>query len=109
VQELYARIQTFDALAPLLEQRVAGLVRLVEVARARLELGEGTRQEVTALAAERAGLAIELSEQRLALHQARLSLARRLGEPPRMQAGASTRGAVRASSPRRKRRGSRRA
>jgi outer membrane protein TolC len=81
VQELYARIQALDALAPLLEQRLAGLVRLVEVAQARLELGEGTRQEVTALAAERAGLAIELSEQRLALHQARLSLARRLGEP----------------------------
>lgn len=81
VQELYVRAQTHDALVALLASRLALLERLRDVVQARLELGEGTRQDVTAFEAERAELDLELSGQRLELHRVRLALARRIGEP----------------------------
>jgi len=80
-RSLYARAQALEALAPLLEGRLATFDRLREVARARLDLGEGTRQELTSIDAERLELAVEASRRKRELGVARLRLARRIGEP----------------------------
>jgi outer membrane protein TolC len=80
-QELYAQVQALDELVPLLEQRLRVFQQVREVARARLELGEGTRHEVTALDSERLQLEVEASRRRQELRLARIALARRIGEP----------------------------
>jgi cobalt-zinc-cadmium efflux system outer membrane protein len=81
VRELYALVQVLEELVPLLENRLSVLDRLREVAEARLELGEGTRHDVTTLDSERLELAVEASRKRQELRLARMSLARRIGEP----------------------------
>ncbi|MCK6570153.1 TolC family protein [Myxococcota bacterium] len=78
---LYANVQALDELVPLLEARLGVFERLREVARARLELGEGTRHDVTTLESERLVLEVELSRRRQELRLARIALARRIGEP----------------------------
>lgn len=81
VQSLYVDVQTLEELFPLLDGRLATLGRLRDVAQARLDLGEGTRQDVTSLEAERMALAVEASRTRQALRLSRITLARRIGEP----------------------------
>jgi outer membrane protein TolC len=78
---LYARVQALEELVPLLGARADVLERLRGVAEARLELGLGTRHEVSAIDAERLEAALELSERRRELASARISLAARIGEP----------------------------
>ena len=81
VRDLYANAQVLEELVPLLEGRLSVLDRLREVAQARLDLGEGTRHDVTTLDSERLELAVEASRRRQELRLARMSLARRIGEP----------------------------
>jgi outer membrane protein TolC len=81
VRGLYAGAQVLEELVPALEGRLAVLDRLREVAQARLDLGEGTRHDVTALDSRRLELAVEVSQRRAELRLARLALARRIGEP----------------------------
>jgi outer membrane protein TolC len=80
-QELYAQVQALDELVPLLEQRLEVFQRVRDVAQTRLELGEGTRHDVTALDTERVELEVEASRRRQELQLARITLARRIGEP----------------------------
>ncbi len=80
-QELYASGQVLEEFVLLLEARVAVLGRFREVLQVRLELGEGTRHDVTTLDAERMELDVEASQRRRELRLARLALARRIGEP----------------------------
>ncbi len=81
VQGRYADVQALEELVPLLDARLFVLDRLREVAQARLDLGEGTRQDVTTLDAERLELSVEAAQVRRELRLARLALARRIGEP----------------------------
>jgi outer membrane protein TolC len=81
VRDLYADAQALEELVPLLESRLSVLGRLREVAAARLELGEGTRHDVTTLDSESLELAVETSRRCQDLRIARMALARRIGEP----------------------------
>lgn len=81
VQARYAEVQALEELVPVLEGRLELLGRLRDVAQARLDIGEGTRQDVTALEAERTLLAVDIAAQRQELNLARLGLARALGDP----------------------------
>jgi outer membrane protein TolC len=81
VQDLYASVQVLEELVPLLEDRLSVLDRLRAVAQARLELGEGTRHDVTTLDSERLELAVEASRTRQELRLARVALTHRIGEP----------------------------
>lgn len=81
VQERYAAVQTSDRLLPLLEGRLELLRRLNEVARNRLEGGEGVRNDVTTLDAQRVELEVEIAEVGLRRREERLRLARLIGEP----------------------------
>jgi outer membrane protein TolC len=81
VQRDSGEVQALEALLPVLEGRAGLLERQREVAQARLELGEGSRPDVTAFDAERTRLAVETAERRRDLRVARLALARTIGEP----------------------------
>ena len=81
VQERYIEAQAADALTPLLVERMALLERLAAVARARLEAGEGTRSDLATLDAQRVELAVEIDQSDLAARDARLRLARLVGQP----------------------------
>lgn len=81
VQERYITAQALDTLIPLLQERRALLGSLTDTARARLEAGEGTRTEVTILDAQRVELEVEIAAVELQLREARLRLARVIGEP----------------------------
>ncbi len=81
VRERYAAVQTSDRLLPLLEGRLELLRRLNEVARNRLAGGEGVRNDVTTLDAQRVELEVEIAEVGLRRREERLRLARLIGEP----------------------------
>ncbi len=81
VEERYASIQSLDAQMPVLEEQRQRLDRFVRLAQDRLNKGEATRLDVTALETQQLDLEVETAQKRLALRQARLALARLLGEP----------------------------
>ncbi len=81
VQTRYAAVQALEALRIVLEDRRGTVLRLREVAEARLEVGEGTRGEVVAFEAERLAIEIEAAERINELREERLALARLIGEP----------------------------
>lgn len=81
VQERYTAAQASDRLIPVLDCRLELLRRLTEVARKRLEGGEGTRSDVTTLDAQRVELEVEIADARLRQREERLRLARLVGEP----------------------------
>ncbi len=81
VQERYAEIQSINALMPVFEQRRVLITRLVALAQARLDNGEGTRLDITTLDTQRLALAVEVAEKRLDLRRARLAMARQMGQP----------------------------
>jgi len=81
VQARYSEVQALEELLPVLDRRLELLGRSREVAEARLDLGEGTRHDVTALDSERTELAVEVAQRRQELRVARLALARATGEP----------------------------
>ena len=65
----------------LLEQGTDHIGRLLQIARHRLDAGEGTRLDVATLEARRAETHIDLQEHRLKLTREQLALARLLGQP----------------------------
>lgn len=81
VQERYATVQALDALMPVLEQRRELLAKLVDIAKARLDAGEGTREDVAVLDAQRVELEVEIATTELDRRDERLRLARLIGEP----------------------------
>jgi len=81
VQEQYVMAQAWDRLVPELEARVALLRRLADVAGNRLDSGEGTRGDLTALEAQRVDLEVEVAEAKQRQRHERLRLARLIGEP----------------------------
>lgn len=81
VQERYAAAQAATEMVPLLRERMILLDRLVGVAKARLDAGEGTRGDVVTLDAQRVELQVELDQALLAEREERLRLARLIGEP----------------------------
>ncbi len=81
IQERYAVVQALDGLLPLLERRRAIIEDLVEQERARLEAGEGTRQDLATLRTQLIELEVEIAERRRERRDERLQLARLIGEP----------------------------
>ncbi len=81
VQERYIAAQASGAMRPLLEERLALVQRLVSTARARLDMGEGTRGDVVTLDAQRVELQVAIDRARLEERSNRLRLARLVGEP----------------------------
>tara|TARA_R110002072_G_scaffold295396_1_gene466330 strand:- start:7341 stop:8756 length:1416 start_codon:yes stop_codon:yes gene_type:complete len=81
VQERYIAAQASDRLVPVHEGRLDILRRLSEVARSRLEGGEGIRGDVTTLDAQRVELEAEIYEAMDSQRIERLRLARLIGEP----------------------------
>ncbi len=81
VQDRYAQVQALEAVMPVLEERRRLTDRLLDVARSRLEGGEGTRLDVTTLQTQMIELEVEISESQLEQREARLELARLIGIP----------------------------
>ena len=81
VQKAYVEVQSLDALMPVLDERRKLIDRLVELAQARLDKGEGTRLDLTTLDTQRLELEVEIAEKRLDRRRARLGLARLVGQP----------------------------
>ncbi len=80
-QERYATVQALDELMPVLEQRRTLLAKLVDLARVRLNAGEGTREDVTVLEAQFVELEVDLAVRDQDRRDERLRLARLIGEP----------------------------
>ncbi len=81
VQETYVAAQATGRLIPILETRLDLLQKVTQVARDRLEAGEGIRGDLTTLQAQRVELEVEIADARLRQRQERLRLARLVGEP----------------------------
>jgi len=81
IQIQYADAQAASELVPLLESRLALLDKLVLVSKDRLDIGEGTRQDLVTLQSRRSEIAVDLEEAKLSERQMRLRLARLIGEP----------------------------
>ena len=81
VQQRYVAVQVQEALRGVLDERRTTVGRLLDLAQARLAVGEGTRSEVLAFQAERLSLDAALAELLNGLRQERLALARLVGEP----------------------------
>jgi outer membrane protein TolC len=81
VRETYYAAQSLQASAPLLEARRDLLARLQDLARSRLEAGEGSRLETTTLDAQRVEVEAELDDLLLELTEQQLALARLVGQP----------------------------
>jgi cobalt-zinc-cadmium efflux system outer membrane protein len=81
VRERHASAQAQDELAALVRERRVLLERLLDVARARLEAGYGTRLDVTTLETQAIELDLEVEEREAGRRRERLSLARLIGRP----------------------------
>lgn len=81
LQERYATVQAFDELVPVLQQRRELLDRLADLAKARLDAGEGRRQDLTVLQAQCVELDVEIATTVQERRDERLRLARLIGEP----------------------------
>jgi len=81
VEEAYEAAQSLDAQVAVLADRRALFDRLLNVARARLEAGEGTRLDVTTAQGERLAVEEQLAERELQRRTKRLALARLIGRP----------------------------
>lgn len=81
VRQRYAEAQSAAALIPLLEERQRWTTRVADSARARLEAGEGTRADADWAHAQLVELGIEIHQARARERDARLRLARLIGEP----------------------------
>jgi outer membrane protein TolC len=81
VRERYAAVQTLDAMASALGERLQIIDRLLDLSRARLDAGEGTRLDVLTLETQRMELEAEIADRELERRQERLSLTRLIGAP----------------------------
>ena len=77
----YADAQAASALVPALEQRMAVVERMATVARDRAAAGEGTAADSTTLEAQRVSLQVEIARAKLSEREARIRLARVVGQP----------------------------
>jgi outer membrane protein TolC len=80
-QVSFATVQGLEASVRVLNERGSLMRRLVDLAESRLKLGEGTRLDVATVHAQRLELAEELADKQLELRDARLVLARLIGQP----------------------------
>ncbi len=80
-QECYTTIQALEQQLPVLEERRDLLAKLVDLAKSRLDAGEGIRQDIVTLEARRVELDVELAATELERRDERLRLARLIGEP----------------------------
>jgi outer membrane protein TolC len=81
VEQAYVTAQALDAHVAVLAERRTLLQRLVSLAQARLDAGEGTRLDVTTARTEQITLEAEIADRQLERTVARLALARRIGRP----------------------------
>jgi len=81
VQERYLGVQASVERLPLLRERAAFVERLVSIARARLDAGEGARGELAAFQAQHVELLVEIDQEVLVEREERLRLARLIGQP----------------------------
>ncbi len=81
VQGHYAAIQALDAEMGVLDERRKLIVRLLDLARARLNKGEGIPFDVTSLEAQQVELETEIAERQLEQRDERLMLTRLMGRP----------------------------
>lgn len=81
VGSTYYAVQASQAALPLLEQRREIIVRLLELARSRLNAGEGSRLEVVTFDAERLAIEAEIDDLLLEASEQRLALGRLIGQP----------------------------
>ncbi|WP_158633570.1 TolC family protein [Tautonia sociabilis] len=79
--ERFVAAQALDSLCSELEERKRLNARLIELARARLELGEGTLLDLTTAEAQRLEIESEIAERQLERREERLALARLIGQP----------------------------
>jgi cobalt-zinc-cadmium efflux system outer membrane protein len=80
-REAYAAVQALDAVLVVQEDRRRILDRLLQTARARLDAGEATQLDVTTLETQRVELETEIADKVLERSEARLTLARLIGQP----------------------------
>src|SRR6185369_17237816 len=76
VQERYAAVQALEELMPFLDERGRLLGKLHQLAKDRLDAGEGIRSDVTTLESQRVELDVEVAEKQEELGDERLRLAR---------------------------------
>ncbi|MEK6703574.1 MAG: TolC family protein, partial [Planctomycetota bacterium] len=81
VQERYVTVQALERLLPVFEQRRALVGKAVDLAKARLEAGEGIREDVAVLETQRVELEVEIAQSTQELRDERLRLARLIGRP----------------------------
>lgn len=81
VRQRYAAVQALDAGLVVLQERIGIFDRLLELARSRLRVGEGTRLDVLTLESQRVELDVELADRELERRDERLALARLIGRP----------------------------
>ena len=81
VQERYVSVQALEQLLPVFEQRRALVGKAVELAKARLAVGEGIREDVAVLNTQRVELEVDIAETTQELRDERLRLARLIGRP----------------------------
>jgi outer membrane protein TolC len=79
--ESYVAAQALDALLSVQQDRRRILDRLLDLARARLNAGEGTQLDVTTFETQRVELETEVADKELERQQGRLKLARLIGAP----------------------------
>lgn len=80
-EKQYSSVQTLDKVVEELEERRSLVGRLLELASARLEAGEGTRLDVTTAAAQRLEIEAEFANRELERRQERFVLSRLIGQP----------------------------
>lgn len=81
VQDRYAAVQALDGLLPILERRRGIVEDLLKQEQARLDAGEGTRQDLATLRTQLIEIEVEIAERRRERRDERLRLARLIGEP----------------------------
>lgn len=81
VQERYVTAQALEQLLPVFADRQALLLKVLDLAKARLAVGEGTRDDATVLQSQRVELEVEIAQASQELRDERLRLARLIGRP----------------------------
>jgi outer membrane protein TolC len=81
VQESYHDVQALTDEMAALEDRRKLAERMIEIGNARFKAGETSSLDVTTLQAQRLDFEVSLAEKRQELHEARLTLARSVGNP----------------------------
>lgn len=79
--ESYSEVQALDAVMPLLEERLALVSRLADLARVRVAAGEGSRPDLTALESRQLEVEIDVADKRRERLESRLRLLRIVGRP----------------------------